>query len=180
MKYNKVAMRADLAQENASQVPHRAIVHAWSDDGGRMAGTLCNATIDVRLVQIVERNRVVSCPTCIDELRKLAAVKLRKEFDQADTELVTIMRQRAQIATDCGNRDLAKALFIAADVLRIHATGEQIPHDTSVPQAGDDALSRTKELNAALRPGSECKYTFDATAEEIDGIPHFTPYDKKQ
>lgn len=204
--YRRVAERAAYAAENTSQVPNRAIVHAlWIE--GSPDKTMCGK-LESLDVEYLPKNRIVSCPDCLAalkrerqrrsheatarkqkrryELQDAAEERTEEPFDvalqlgQADPELVTIMRQRAQIAIDFGNRDLAKALLVAADVLHVHATGEQISHNTSVPEAGDDDLTPPKHegFNCALCHDSgrrfgkicECKQT-------IDGIPHYTPYD---
>jgi hypothetical protein len=183
--YTKVALIADVAREDASQVPYRAIVHLY--DGSNPAGTMCGKH-DAMHTEEVDQKRVVSCPECREALVKAQRASIGSQLALADSELVTIMYQRASIAYQRGEIKLFQAIGAAAYLLDTFKWKAQLPHDTSVPKAGDDALTPPNDgFNCALcedtgkRFGKRCECIAGKTLAlnsgrctfKFDAIPNF-------
>lgn len=173
--YTKVAHRANALAEDTSQVSQRAIVHLQDESHAILCGS-----VKPEDAVAVDQKRVVSCMTCRDALTKITADQVHQS---ADRDLIAALRMRSMLAPHPASY-LAGLLRTTANQLerrlqRIES-GNALHHDTSVPQAGDDALTPNKDgFNCALcedtgrRFGKRC----ECIGNFIDGIPHFTPYD---
>jgi len=146
--YIKMALRAELAQENTSQVAQRAIVHAY--DGSNPNATMCGQHY-VFQTEEVDQKRVVSCAQCRDAL--LAASRT-EEFAKADRDLIVALRMRATLfphpASYLAGLLRQTARQLERRLQRIES-GNPLPDDTSVPQAQNTALTPPNDgFNCAL------------------------------
>ena len=148
-QYKKVAEATALAQENTSQVARSATVHAMIDGA---TATLCGAHALAEVLPVLG-NRVVSCAACTTAL-----VNMRRASDHLplasidtpdiDVYLADMLSLRSTKAFREDDQNLGRVLAnVSSWLLLGHEPHDaKLPDSTSVPQAGDAALTQDTEL----------------------------------